>query len=241
MSSQATSFGRAADAYARARPDYPRAAIDWLLDQAVREVADVGAGTGKLSAAIAATGRSVVAVDPDAAMLAQLRERHPAIPAHVGRAEALPLPDGSADAVTFGQSWHWVQVDPASAEAARVLRPGGVLGLLWNTRDAEVPWVSEFGEIVRASAGERIILDEAVRVAAPFGTVERHTVAWQTSITVDRLVALAASRSAVIELPDAQRAQVLRRVAALGDRVAANDGSIVLPYRTHVFRARLPR
>jgi ubiquinone/menaquinone biosynthesis C-methylase UbiE len=98
-------------------------------------VADVGAGTGKLTRVVAGLGAEVVAIDPDAAMLAELAARVPDVPTFVGTGERIPLTDASADAVVFGQAWHWVDPDAASAEVGRVLRPGGVLGLIWNVRD----------------------------------------------------------------------------------------------------------
>ena len=141
------SFGAAAGAYESGRPDYPREAVDWMLapvrahDRALR-VADVGAGTGKLTRTIVEAGAEVVAIDPDPGMLAALREHVHGVPTFVGTGERMPLPDASLDAVLLGQAWHWVDPVAASAEAARVLRAGGVLGLVWNIRDESDPWVA---------------------------------------------------------------------------------------------------
>ncbi len=105
------SFGAVAEAYAEHRPDYPEGAVRWCLAPAGRDVAalrvlDLGAGTGKLTAVLAGLGADVTAVDPDAAMLAQLRRRLPSARALAGRAETIPLPDGSVDAVLCGQALH---------------------------------------------------------------------------------------------------------------------------------------
>ncbi len=126
---QANSFGVAASVYERARPDYPEAAVDWLLPSGSPRVLDLGAGTGKLTRMIAAGGAEVTAVDPSAGMLERLRRALPDVPALTGTAEQIPLDDGAVDAVLVGQAWHWVDVSRASAEVARVLRPGGRLGL----------------------------------------------------------------------------------------------------------------
>ena len=150
-SRRAASFGAAAAAYARHRPDYPVAAIRWVLEPTAEagrplDVLDLGAGTGKLTAQLAglSTGAGqvhVVAVEPDPQMLAQLRYQLPEVTAMAGRAESIPLPDGSVDAVLAGQAAHWFDFDRALPEIGRVLRPGGVLAGLWNADDASVDWV----------------------------------------------------------------------------------------------------
>ncbi|MGT2427306.1 class I SAM-dependent methyltransferase [Amnibacterium kyonggiense] len=234
-------FGDAADAYVAGRPDYPREVVDWLVGNAA-DIADVGAGTGKLTAALVGPRRDVVAVEPDAGMLAALAREVPAARTAPGTGEALPLADGSVDAVVYGQAWHWVRVPEASAEAARVLRPGGVLGLVWNVRDSSVGWVDELGGVIRGSAAERMIDSDSVAVAPPFGPLERRDVRWTRTMTVDELVAMAASRSYVIALSAEERAAVLdgvRRLVATHPETAGRD-RVDLPYVTSAFRARRP-
>lgn len=234
-------FGAAADEYVAGRPDYPAELVEWLVGDA-REVADVGAGTGKLTAALATAGRSVVAIEPDGGMLAALRREVPAARALQGAAESLPLPDASVDSVVFGQAWHWVDVPRASAEAARVLRPGGALGLIWNVRDSTVDWVDRLGEVIRGSAAERMIESDAVVVDAPFGPLERRDLRWTRPMTVEGLVAMAASRSYVIALSPQEQADVfdgVRRLLATHPQTAGRD-RVDLPYVTSAFRAVRP-
>lgn len=238
MTSDALSFGQAAESYDRARPTYPSDAVDLLLTDHPRHVVDVGAGTGKLTAALAAPGREVTAVDPDEAMLARLSERLPDVRTLVGTGESIPLPDAMADLVTFGQAWHWVDVPAASAEVGRLLRPGGVLGLLWNIRDTSEAWVAELGEVMGSSNAERLIEgDDGVRLAGPFGPLAEEVVGWSMTFDAESLVALAASRSYVITAEGVDRERILAGVRNLAGRVAAADGTITMPYRTHVFHA----
>src|SRR5687768_1912363 len=177
------SFGSAAGTYEAGRPDYPIQAVDWMLQPVVGgersiRVADVGAGTGKLTRAAVELGAEVVAVDPDPKMLAVLREHVHGVPTFVGSAEKLPLPDASVDAVLLGQAWHWVEPGAGSAEVGRVLRSGGVLGLVWNIRDESVPWVARLTDIMHGSSAEQALAGGDPPLAAPFAHVERAEWRW---------------------------------------------------------------
>jgi SAM-dependent methyltransferase len=155
--SRARSFGAVAAAYAEHRPGYPAAALDWALapiaasEPRERTLLDLGAGTGKLTTALLGRG-TVIAVEPDPAMLAELRRRLPDVDAREGSAESIPLPTGSVDTVLVGQAWHWFDTGRALPELARVLRPGGVLAALWNADDHGVEWVAELHRAARGGA-----------------------------------------------------------------------------------------
>ncbi|MEV4640088.1 class I SAM-dependent methyltransferase [Actinoplanes sp. NPDC049548] len=233
---QAASFGPAAATYERGRPGYPAEALDWLLPPGRPRVLDLGAGTGKLTRAIAARGLPVTAVDPSDGMLTELRRVLPGVPAHIGTAEHLPLPDHSVDAVVCAQAWHWVDLAHAVPETARVLSPGGRLGLIWNLRDETHDWVRRLGEILNSPEEPR-----RTDIGPPFGPVEHRVFRWTHRLNFDRLLALVSSRSYVILLPDDEREALLDRVRDLTEThpdLAGRD-VFALPYVTECARASL--
>jgi SAM-dependent methyltransferase len=251
-----SSFGAAAAAYAEHRPGYAEAAVRWALEP-VRDpqpagvrVADVGAGTGKLTAALVSLGAEVTAVEPDPHMLAELRRTMPAVRSVPGSAEEIPLPDASLDAVLAGQAMHWFDMDRALPEIARVLRPDGVLAGLWNVDDDRVGWVAGLAEISkhkssitltrwRDGAGqsrqERLVeggsgLFEAAEVAE-FGHGQVRT--------ADSLLATIGTHSHLLVMDEAERVALLAQVDDfLRSQPETARGEFTLPMVTVVLRAR---
>ena len=237
------SFGAAAGTYEAGRPEYPSEAVAWMLepvrggDHAPR-VADVGAGTGKLTRVVAALSAEVVAIEPDAEMLAVLHDAVPGVPTFSGTAEALPLPDASVDAVVLGQAWHWVDPVDGSREIGRVLRSGGVLGLVWNIRDDSVPWVTRMTQIMHRSNSEVMLDEGGPTVAAPFGALDAREWRWTHPMTRAMLHDMASSRSYLITAEPGERADIEADLDALFDEIGAvGDAVIELPYVTRAFRA----
>lgn len=239
-----TAFARGADRYERLRPGYPPAAVDWLTAglPAGTAVADVGAGTGKLTAALAERGLQVTAVDPSEDMLAQLRQRLPAAAVRRGTGEATGLADRSVGLVTFAQSWHWVEPSAGTAELVRVLRPGGRVGWIWNFLDDRVDWVAELIAIWHTLAGEESLATRRPpSVGAPFPTPQHVEVDWTESIMLADLAALVTTRSYYLQADEADRARVRDRVAThLSQQFGTGTMTVQLPYRTTCFRADLP-
>jgi len=238
VNDHASSFGPVAGLYDRARPTYPAQALDWLLPAGTPRVVDLGAGTGKLTGLIHARGLAVTAVEPSPGMRDQLARSVPGVPVVDGSAESIPLPAGSADAVLVAQAWHWVDPERAVPEVARVLAPGGRLGLLWNVRDDRADWVRRLDEII----GNRDrVSDESALIGPPFGPVSRRTFPWVHTIGSSMLLDLVSSRSAVILLPADERAALLREVRQLmathPDLVGRTE--FALPYVTYCTRAGL--
>ena len=232
------SFGSEAAAYERGRPSYPPEAIDWLLPDGARDVLDLGAGTGKLTTRLVERGLDVVAVDPIAEMLELLRGALPATPALLGTAEQIPLRDNSVDAVLVAQAWHWFDPKRAIAEVARVLRPGGRLGLVWNTRDERMGWVKDLGRVI---GHESDPFSDHVTLPEPFTEVERHHVEWTSYLTPQALIDLVASRSYCITSPADVRTRTLEEVRELlvTHPALANSSGLALPYITVCIRATL--
>lgn len=248
----ASSFGAAATAYAEHRPDYAQAAVRWALEPASGlRVLDLGAGTGKLTATLVAVGADVTAVEPDPAMLAELRRALPDASALPGNAEQIPLPDASVDAVLAGNAMHWFDMAVAGPEIARVLAPGGILAGLWNVLDDRVGWVAGLARVSgNAAIGPRDTpaswraetagahLPEP-GVAARFGAREQAEFPHEQRRTADSLVATLATRAGMLVMPEQEQQATLGRIRAfLTSSPETADGEFILPMLTCVLRVR---
>ena len=211
---RAGSFGLAAAAYQRGRPDYPEVAVDWVVPPGAREVLDLGAGTGQLTRMLLRRGLTVAAIEPSPDMRAEFARTVPEIDPISGQAESIDFPDSSFDAVLVAQAWHWVDPDRAVPEVARVLRPGGVLGILSNMWDAREPWVTRFHQIMR-SRGVYREPNMSPKVPAPFAAAERMEVVWELAMTPTRLLDWVSSRTHIITLHPSDRTAVLKDVRHL--------------------------
>ncbi|MGX7708059.1 class I SAM-dependent methyltransferase [Methylobacterium sp. Gmos1] len=243
----ADGFSAGADTYARGRPDYPAALAIWLRDALRlgpgRRVADLGAGTGKFTAVLAATGAAVTAVEPVDAMRARLAAALPGVTAVAGSAEAMPLADGSLDALVCAQAFHWFSTPAALAEIRRVLRVGGRLGLVWNVRDeAAAPWVAELTAIMNAHEGDAPRFHTgAWRRPFPaqgFGPLHEAAFAHGHAGTPEQVILdRTLSVSFIAALPEGERervAQGVRELIARTPELAGRD-RVTFPYRTQVY------
>jgi SAM-dependent methyltransferase len=247
-----SSFGAAAAAYAEHRPDYARAAVNWALAPAPGpRVLDLGAGTGKLTATLAALGADVTAVEPDPAMLTELRCSLPTVRTLSGSAEAIPLPDACVDAVLAGNAMHWFDMAVAGPEIARVLAPGGVLAGLWNVMDDQVEWVAGLARVSGPAAVGPRDTPTGWRAqtadmhlpktggAARFGSPEQAEFAHGQRRTADSLVATLATRAGMLVMPEQERAVTLERIRVfLASRPETAHGEFPLPLLTSVLRVR---
>jgi len=240
---QARSFDRVADVYQKSRPSYPAAAVEWVLEAAPGpRVVDLAAGTGKLTEVLVAAGADVTAVEPLANMRAELERALPSVRATDGTAERIRLPDASADAVFVGQAFHWFDGPAALAEIARVLVPGGVLGLVWNLRDESVPWVADLTAALRGAADVLAVsrgISERPLESDCFRAAERREFPNPVPFDRGRLREWAASTSRIAVLPERERAEALDGVVRLADEhpALANRQTFDMPFVAVVVRA----
>jgi SAM-dependent methyltransferase len=236
----ARSFDLVADVYERARPEYPAEAVAWLAEKLDlhdgRTVLDLGAGTGKLTRALVATGARVLAVEPGEAMLGELRRVLPDVEALLGGAEAIPLPDGSVDGITVAQAFHWFRHAEALPEMHRVLRPHGGVGLIWNARDQEAPVTSSVNELLadfvppeRAAPGT---WSDELRKSDLFGALEERRFRFTQTLDADAFAGRILSISFVAAAPAEKRVELEGRLRKL---VAAEGGSVDMAYVTDVY------
>jgi SAM-dependent methyltransferase len=247
-----SSFGAAAAAYAEHRPDYAETAVRWALapvwDRRPVRVADIGAGTGKLTAMLLRLGADVTAVEPDPQMLAELRRAMPAARSVPGSAEQIPLPDASVDAVLAGQAMHWFDMDRAMPEIARVLTPGGVFAGLWNVDDDRVGWVAELAEFSKREASITLLRwrDDGARSrqqrlleagSGLFYAAEEGEFGHGQVRTADSLLATIATHSHLLVMDEAERTGLLAQVRDfLRTQPETSNGAFTLPMVTVVLR-----
>jgi len=239
-----------AAAYVRGRPDYPLALEEWLrrdLGLGEGKVAiDLGSGTGKFLPRLLAVGAEVMAIEPSAAMRSQLEALFPTVDTRAGRAQAIPVADGSVDAVVCAQCFHWFATDEALEEIRRVLKPGGSLGLVWNIRDSTTPWVARVIEIMAPyDPGTPHFESGEWRKPFPrdgFTALREHTFANPQfgppeKVIIDRVLSV----GSIATLPPEERERVIARVQEVIDHTSelAGKPEITFPNTTYACDCRV--
>jgi SAM-dependent methyltransferase len=239
----AEGFGAGAAAYVAGRPDYPPEIEAWLTQDlglsTGKTALDLAAGTGKFSSRLLATGATVIAVEPVAAMLNELIRQHPGIDARRGSAEHIPLDDASVDAVVCAQSFHWFATPEALKEIHRVLKPGGALGLVWNVRDDSVPWVAALSRVMQPYEGDAPRFHSqkwrSVFPAEGFGPLREkcfrnaHT-GPPEKVIIDRVLSVSFMAALPPEEQEHVRSQLRKIIAATPE--LAGKAQVTFPYET---------
>ena len=258
------SFGGVASAYERFRPGPPPAAIAWMLPDSARTVVDLGAGTGAMTRDLLGQVEHVIAIEPDDRMREILVTTLPEVTALSGSGESMPLETSSVDAVLASSSWHWMDADLALQEAARVLVPGGTLGVVWAGPDPDGPFVSQAQAMLsEASSGHgrsgtrsaaepdlgHEVMDTENRVEtvlripvhSSFAQPEYKTLTWDVPLTADELIGLLGTFSWIITMPDDRRAQVisLARQVLRDSLGISGEVTVDVQYRSEVWRTHL--
>lgn len=237
MRHRAESFGGVAAAYAEYRPSYPDEAVQWLVGTSPGRVLELGAGTGALTTRLSSLGHEVIATDPSVDMLGHLRAALPQARVMVARAESIALPSSAVDIVAAAQAFHWFDRDRALFEIARVLRPGGVLALVWNSADRKVPWVKRVFDLIDVVEDDS--LGDPVEGSDLFATSDRRAFRhWQRFHRASLLGFVASSSRAATMTPD-ERAALFEKVGKLYDSYGRGPDGMLMPWHTRCYRARV--
>lgn len=242
----AKGFQTAGDAYERGRPEYPKEAIECLVEalgitrQSI--VVDLGAGTGKFTKLLIPYGPKIIAVEPVEGMIRKFKALYPETEVMVGTAESIPLPDQSVDAIIAAQAAHWFKGELSLKEIHRVLKPNGKLGLIWNARDESLEWVAEMTRIIDPHEGGAPRY-KSMNWRKPFESTNlfsplqyknfRYVQSGPRQMVLDRV----ASISFISALPESDHKSVLAQINQLleANPVTRAKEAIDLPYRTDVF------
>jgi SAM-dependent methyltransferase len=233
VSAPPDAFGRAARDYELGRPSWPEPLLDEVAGELglgpESRVLDLAAGTGKLTRLLVPRFGHVVAVEPDEAMLAVLAEVVPVAEALLGSADAIPLPDDAVDAVFVAEAFHWFASDATVAEIVRVLRPGGGLVLMWNTRNEHDPSFPEEANRVIEEAIDRGGAPGLSRILAGawreplarsrFEELRERQFDREETISRDERIAYLLSVSSIAAQPEAARVELAERLRELAPDV----------------------
>lgn len=251
----AESFGTAAEKYDRARPRYPTALIDMIVERLPGcTVLDVGIGTGISAEPFRSRGCAVLGVEPDLKMASLARAKGFAV--ETERFEEWDPAGRAFDGVIAGQTWHWVDPAAGAAKAATAMRPGSQLALFWNSGSPSPDVAARFAEIFAsletglpfnpwvtssdAQPYEAIIAEATAGLEATgaFGSVESDSFPWRASVSRDAWLEQTSTSGGINRLPKDKLHALLNGMATVIDD---SGGMVDVNYTTVTVMAELKR
>ncbi|QDP95116.1 class I SAM-dependent methyltransferase [Microlunatus elymi] len=227
------------------RTAFPEAAITWMLGETPLRVLDLGSDRGRLARMMAAAGHQVYCLDRSAKKIARIATLIPNGLHTSAQAEALPFADQQFDVVSSAESLHRFAPGLVGAEMARVLRPGGRLVAVYNTRDDTVPWVKKLARILQFVDPEAMRGDfgqdsvSAIADGPYFTDLERKDFRNWVPINRDGLLQMVRRRPVTAQLAEADRDRLLNEVGGLYDSYARSPEPLLLPFQASCWRARV--
>jgi SAM-dependent methyltransferase len=244
-------FTGKAEGYAKYRPKYAEAYIDYLVDSfglTDRSViADVGSGTGILTKQLLDRGFRVLAVEPNADMRAQAERElaaYPKFASLAGTAENTTLESASVDLVTVGQAFHWFDRNAFRAECGMILNPSGTVSLVWNSRDKASPIVQEIDGILKRYCPDYVGLGGIEDEAGVFERFFKGGVFDFRSFRNDVRYDLGSFIGRNLSVSDAPREGDVNLNAYIGELERlfsqyAENNITAVPYETHSYTGRV--
>ncbi|HEY3726424.1 MAG TPA: class I SAM-dependent methyltransferase [Solirubrobacteraceae bacterium] len=223
-----------AELYDRVRPSYPPALLDELLSDGAVDVLDVGCGTGIAGALLAARGCSVLGVEIDERMAELARAK--GLTVEVAQFERWDDAGRRFDLITSGQAWHWIEPAAGAEKAARLLRPGGRIGLFWNLGDPSSavrdrlapiyerlePELESYSVVLGARSGRQSESVSGLEGSGRFGEVTVRRFPWSRRYDTAAWLAFLQTHSDHHALPPERRERLLTAVGAAIDELGGS-------------------
>lgn len=242
-----TRFSNRVNDYVKYRPGYPAQIIDYLQEQyhltTDKLIADIGAGTGISTALFLSAGYRVIAVEPNDAMREKSEEllgNWPGFKAQNGTAEDTGLATESVDAVIAGQAFHWFDAKKTRPEFERILKPGGIVALIWNERRTGSPFEKDYDQLIIKHGKDYVQVDhrniDAEHIGAFFNPhpFQLKTFYNEQIFDFDGLKGRLSSSSYMPTKDDDGYEPMITDLQALFDKYQQN-GAIIIQYDTNVY------
>lgn len=250
MLDSALGFGPVAESYDKVRPNYPDSTVSAILDAVpgFGDILDLAAGTGKLTASLVGHGRKVWAVEPVPEMRERLEIAVPEAHVRTGTAESIPLPDSSIAIVSVAQAFQWFSAEQAIDEIFRVLKPGGVLAIVYNSpevqRDDAELWFQTAAVLRQYVRGPRSSTPQIASIEVIFSSDDRWSklsggaVTAVQEVTPGEFVALSGSSSYIANLSEDDRSACLQEFGRLSQAWFFKRGHIRVHWRNDLLLYR---